>query len=404
MSIVKLKQEVLEPALCAGCGACGLVCPKQLIRFDKDRITPVLDFDTDACATCDAPCHAVCPGADPATDASEEHLFGRRRTVDERWLGIVGSVLGATSTSEEIRARSASGGAATALLLESRRYLDVKHVLSMGRDAAEGWRAAPVVSNETEHIVGNAQSTYQMAPYLVALRAVYEATPGDNVAVVGLACHIQALRKLQRLDSALGRWARERIVLLVETACSSNTLPAGTSSIVSGVLGLELDEVVDVKYREGAYPGNFQTRTRDGRAHVVQFWEILGKLKENKTHRCLTCGDWMSGLADISVSDGDPNIFDASVNGATIAKHARLIVRTPLGGALIEHAVEQGVLERWAIDLSGFNLGLERKRNRRRHYELSALPIPKGPGAGDAFERDSLRSDDELINPETYKR
>jgi coenzyme F420 hydrogenase subunit beta len=46
MSIIKLKQEVLDPGLCTGCGACGLVCPRQVIVFDPDRVTPRLDFDT----------------------------------------------------------------------------------------------------------------------------------------------------------------------------------------------------------------------------------------------------------------------------------------------------------------------------------------------------------------------
>jgi coenzyme F420 hydrogenase subunit beta len=137
--------------------------------------------------------------------------------------------------------------------------------------------------------------------------------------------------------------------------------------------------------------------------HAVEFWKILGKLKENKTHRCLTCGDWMSGLADVSVCDGDPNIFNASVNGASAAKHARVIVRTQAGSEICDYAARARLLDRWPIDLTGFNLGLERKRNRRRHYEQKNLPIPYGPSAKEIYELSELRTDEELINPDRYR-
>lgn len=403
MSVAKLVEEVLAPELCTGCGACGLVCPHNLILFDKDSIQPKLDFDTAICADCDH-CHAVCPGLDPETDASEMHIYGRHRAAEERWLGIFTAFFGAQSCSEEIRRASSSGGAVTTLLLASRTQLGVRHTLTMGRNATEGWRASPIVSDSKDVIISNSQSTYQLAPYLNALRATYDQAPDENVAVVGLACHVQALRKLQRQDTEIGSWAKERIVLIVETACSSNTLPAGTSAIISDILGRDPTRTVNVKYREGVYPGRFQATDVNQDKCAVEFWQILSKLKENKTHRCLSCGDWMSGLADVSVCDGDPNIFDASLNGGqTISKHARVLVRTPTGAEIVEYAAKDGLLDRWAIDLVGFNLGLERKKNRRRHYEQTTLPIPYGPGADETYERSELRTDEELINPARYR-
>lgn len=401
MSVAKLVEDVLAAELCTGCGACGLVCPHNLIRFDADSVRPKLDFDTAVCADCDH-CHAVCPGLDPETDTSEVYIYGRRRTADERWLGIFTAFFGAHSSSEEIRRVSSSGGAVTTLLLASKTRLDVRHVLTMGRNATEGWRASPVVSGSDDAIVANSQSTYQLAPYLNALRDTYDRTPDENVAVVGLACHVQAIRKLQRQDTEIGRWAERRIVLIIETACSSNTLPAGTSSIISDVLGGDPGQTVNVKYREGAYPGRFQATDVSQQKRAVEFWQILNKLKENKTHRCLSCGDWMSGLADVSVCDGDPNIFGASLSGETVAKHARVLVRTDRGSEIVEYAAEAGLLERWSIDLAGFNLGLERKKNRRRHYERTDLPISSGPSAGERYEPAELRTDEDLIDPDKY--
>lgn len=403
MTVAKLKLDVLDPALCAGCGACGLVCPKQLIKFDLDRVEPRLDFDTAACGSCNH-CHTVCPGHDPETERSEQLMFGRGRRPEERWLGIYREAYGARSRIPEVQRRSASGGAATTLLLASKQKLGVEHVLTMGRDQSEGWRARGELSSEAETIVGNSQSTYQLTPYLTALRPLFDQHPEQNVAVVGLACHIQAIRKLQRQDTPIGAWAQQRIVLLVELACSSNTLPAGTSRMITDLLQIERDEVVDVKYREGTYPGRFQVTKADRDTASLAFWETLKVLKANKTYRCLTCGDWMSGLADISVCDGDPNIFEASLNPGGIAKHGRVLIRTERGRALWQHCIEHDLLEGWPSTLDGFNLGLERKRNRRRHYERVGGALPAGPGVEDVYDDSELKSDEELLDPTKYRK
>jgi coenzyme F420 hydrogenase subunit beta len=403
MSIEELKRQVVDPALCAGCGACGLVCPKKLIDFDPDKVEPRLDFDPQACGSCNQ-CVEVCPGADPDTGRSEDRLFGRRRTPDERWLGIYREAFGARSSDDEVVRRSASGGTVTTLLLESKTRLGVEYVLTMGRSSDEGWRARGQVTGDAETVTQNAQSTYQLTPYLTALRDPFENHPTANVAVSGIACHMQAIRKLQRQDTPMGAWSRDRIVLLVEIACSSNTLPAGSSSIITDVLNVDRNDVVDIKFREGNYPGRVQVTRADRSVRSVEFWQTLKVLKEHKTHRCLTCGDWMSGLADISVCDGDPNIFDASLNGTIVAKHGRALVRTETGRALWSHCAEVGALESWPIALTGFNLGLERKRNRRRHYEISGVRLPAGPGVEDVYDGAELKTDDELIDPRRYQR
>jgi coenzyme F420 hydrogenase subunit beta len=90
----------------------------------------------------------------------------------------------------------------------------------------------------------------------------------------------------------------------------------------------------------------------------------------------------MSGLADLSVSDGDPNIFAASVHGSDQAKHGRVFVRTRAGERAMALADSHHLLASEPVELRGLNLGLERKRNRRASYERMDKPIPVGPIPG----------------------
>ncbi|MFF3906397.1 Coenzyme F420 hydrogenase/dehydrogenase, beta subunit C-terminal domain [Streptomyces sp. NPDC001848] len=382
MSFEQLVHDVLEPDLCTVCGACQLACPAGVIGFDG--LEPVLTepaWTESDCGTC-GDCLAVCPGADPATRQSEERLFGRGRDAEERWTGIFSEVLAGHALDAEVFEASASGGSLTALLQAAMVVLDVDVVLAMGRDPDEPWRAAPVIVRDPGDLIETTQSTYQLAPYLGALRETMLEHPEAKVALTGVACHIQAMRKLQAMDTEAGRWARDQVVLMMEPACSSNTRPEGTRAVIEGRAEVPVESVVRLRYREGAYPGEISVRTDDGKDHRVAFWQAVRDFAGNKTHRCLSCGDWMSGLADVSVSDGDPNIFAASAGDGERAKHGRVFVRTKAGAEAVAGAGAQGFLAVSPVELKGLNLGLERKRNRRASYERSGGPIPAGPIPG----------------------
>jgi coenzyme F420 hydrogenase subunit beta len=400
-SFATLRQEVIDPQLCTGCGGCQLACPEDVIRFDG--LTPRLRLPSDAarCGSCTA-CVDVCPGARPDTLIAERRLFGRGRRTDERWIGIHEAVFGGRAKDPHIFKSSASGGSTTALLRTAKRDLELDAILVMGREQNRGWRTAPVLCEDADQLVDYAQSSYQIAPYLGQLRQAMYPTP-RSVAIVGLACHMQAIRKLQTVDTQAGAWARQHIRFLVEIGCSSGTTPEGTRSLIEELLEERAEDVALVRYRTGDYPGEIAVDMKDGRRLTVPFWRAVKHFARNKTHRCLSCGDWISGLADVSVSDGDPNIFAASV-GTTAdpdaAKHGRLFVRTPLGKRIVEAAVERGELEVWDIQLDGFNLGLERKRNRRASYERGALPFPDGPIPGFREQHDVV-DDAMYLDPTT---
>jgi coenzyme F420 hydrogenase subunit beta len=400
MTFQQLSKEIIQPDLCTACGACQLACPPGVIGFQE--LEPVLTepawTDSD-CGMC-GDCLDVCPGADPAVRSAEERLFGRGRTPDERWTGIFSQVLAGHALDPAIFEASASGGSLTALLHTAMARLDVDVVLSMGRSADEPWRASPAIIRDPKELIETSQSTYQLAPYLGALRDIMLSEPEARVALTGVACHIQAMRKLQAMDTEAGRWARDQVVLVLEPACSSSTRPEGTRVVVEERALVPVESVVRLRYREGEYPGNISIRTDDGNDHQVAFWQAVRDFAQNKTFRCLSCGDWMSGLADVSVSDGDPNIFAASVDGAGQAKHGRVFVRTEIGARAAAEASSHGFLALSPVELKGLNLGLERKRNRRASYERSGARIPLGPIPGYVEELDIVPDEKWIAAPD----
>ena len=363
-----------------------------------------------ACAQC-TDCLQICPGASPKVVPAERRMFGRVRRGDERWLGIHRAAKACWAIDEGVRARSGAGGTVSALLAHGMEHLALDWALVCGRQADKPWRAIPVVCRNAAEISEYAQSTYQLTAHLLGLREPLLSEGESRGAVVGLPCHFQALRAIQALDSPIGERARNRVVFTIEIACSSNTLPSGTEAVLVEDLGLELKDVLFVGYRDGGleqapYPGVFSATTRDGRRHDLPLWHVFRKFTQHKTHRCLSCPDWLSGLTDLSVFDGDPNIFVGSLNaGSGYDKHGTVLIRTQVGAEVLESAIRAGAVAARDTELQSGNLGLERKRSRRVFYERSGKTIPDPPIPGFEEPGDYVDDDELLAVPaETLSR
>ncbi|CAD0007368.1 Coenzyme F420 hydrogenase/dehydrogenase, beta subunit C-terminal domain [Flavobacterium salmonis] len=398
MAFSKLNDEILKKDLCTGCGACDLVCPKDYIKFNEVFAEPITsNIENLNCGDCNL-CYDVCPGFDAKTAENEKIIFGRVRKDEERWLGITEKLYGGKSNDPEVFNRSSSGGCVTTFLQAATKRYQIDYILVMGRDEIKPWRSAPILVQDASKLLNYCQSTYQLSPYLGKLKKIYRDHPEKNIAIVGLACHIQAIRKLQQIKGEIGEWAKNKIKFLIETACSSNTTYAGTEEIIKEIAGLELEDVKSIHYREGKYPGNIVIQTLSDDTYEVPFWKALHCFKKNKTHRCLSCADWMSGLSDVSVSDGDPNIFKSSLGLDDIEKHGRVFIRTKIGIELANYAVDNDFITLWEINFGDINknLGLERKKNRRIFYEQGNSPIPLAPILN-FKENSEYITDEELI-------
>lgn len=376
MTFTDLRAAVLDHDLCTRCGACAAACPPGVIELGRTDFLPQFTAGEpgQVCGECTL-CLDICPGRDTGVNDSERRRFGRARGDAERWTGIVRGVFEAVSRDEAILRHASAGGAATALLVAALRAGIIDAALVVSRDEEEPWRAQAVLTDSEETIIASAAAKYTFAPNLPLLAG----TRFRRVGLVGLPCQVEAVGKMQGAAAA----PAGRVALMIELACSSATLPEGTRHIIEERLGIPASEVTSLRYRDGDYPGTFTVRTRDGGVHTYPFFEMVKDFTRFKTFRCRACPDWWSGLADISVADGDPNIFATSQRGIAARPRSAVVVRTELGERLLVTAAEEGLLSYAETTFDPEqSLGLQRKRHRYHGIAATATrPVPGAPAA-----------------------
>ncbi|MGB6428221.1 MAG: Coenzyme F420 hydrogenase/dehydrogenase, beta subunit C-terminal domain, partial [Methyloceanibacter sp.] len=311
---------------------------------------------------------------------------------EERWTGIFRQSLVLASTDPKVLAGAAAGGAGTTLMLTALRSGLADAVIVVGRDADRPWVPAALITDSEEEVMRCGQTSYCLTPNLQLLRD----PRFSRIALIGVPCEIQAVRKMQDLVPLPE--VAEKIVLAVEIACASSTRLAGTEHLITEKLGVALEDVVEMRYRDGEYPGEFAVKTRDGQRRALPFFEVVDEFKRFKTHRCLVCGDWWSGLADVSISDGDPNIYASSQSGAKPPRQSIVMTRTAEGEKIVQAAVRLGLATvKPRAFVSEENLGLQRKRFRYASF-AEAMPnrVPLPPVEYE--ETETLLTDTEVID------
>jgi len=311
-SYIDLEKEVWDADLCSGCGACIAVCPADALYFETgpDSAKPKSNGYCKA-AVDDVPCGAcyeVCP------------------RIGEQPESIFGDYIKITAAKAEFEIpRKQSGGAVTALLANA---LDTGLVDAVVTVTEDPWTLKPssMVITKSEALINQAGSRYNWwVPLVSALKEAVVNKKYRNIAVVGVPCVVQAVRKILESDHDLVRPYKDSIRFVIGLFCTESF---DYEKLVAGKLkseyALEPMKVcrIDVK-------GKLEITLNDGTQYVIP----LAELEDTVRPGCHVCTDFTALKADISAGAvGSPNGYTT------------LIVRTLVGQHLLESAVASGKL------------------------------------------------------------
>jgi len=331
-------QSIVSNGLCTGCGLCESITGThrvEMVITSASRMRPQVKTPLDE--TVMDKIRQVCPGI-KLTGADEEQVGGSA-VMHDLW-GPIRSMHRGWSTKDEIRFRSAAGGAMTALgcyLLETGRVDAIVHVRASEMHPME---TEAIVSRTPEEVCSGSQSRYGPAAPLVNIMQLLD--QGTRMAVLAKPCDISAIRNLASIDGRV----ETQIPYLITIFCGG--VPTiETAKKIANYHGVSPQEISVFRWRGNGWPGPTHIETHDGREFNITYRKAWYSndvpWKYDMQFRCKICPDAIGEQADVSCPDSWVMIDGKPVHDE--APGANLfIARTKRGEELIAAAAASGAI------------------------------------------------------------
>ncbi|MBZ2167135.1 Coenzyme F420 hydrogenase/dehydrogenase, beta subunit C-terminal domain [Methanobacterium spitsbergense] len=291
--------EVLKDNLCTGCGTCVSLCPENAINMkmrdpEKNFIPSI---DNKSCINCGL-CLKACPGQE--VDFKKLNIDVFKEEPKDCLIGNYTNCYMGYSKIHKIRCDSSSGGLVTQILIFALEngLIDGALVTKMKNDST--LKPIPFIARSKKEIIDASKSKYCPVPANVALKEILDAPDHEKFAVVGLPCHIHAIRKAEMLNKKL----LNKISLHLGLFCHHGVSFEGTDFFINR-MKINKKDIVDLSYRGDGWPGKFKVVLNDEKIEKYRFWEffVYPSFYFFTPKRCFMCSDALNELADISFGD-----------------------------------------------------------------------------------------------------
>ncbi|MEM9581751.1 MAG: Coenzyme F420 hydrogenase/dehydrogenase, beta subunit C-terminal domain [Pseudomonadota bacterium] len=365
--------RIVDADLCAGCGACAALAPKQVaFGFDEEgflrpRRTGPLSRKTAKTVM------AVCPGGgQTAPRPHSDPLWGGYASVHEGW-----------AADDSLRHAGASGGALSATclwLLESGQVDGVYHVAA---DPENPTGNIMTISRSRADLRARAASRYAPSAPLRDVPALLEKS--ERLAFVGKPCDVAGLRRWAAIDPRIDI----TFPVMLSFFCAGVPSAAGADEIAHS-LGVAPEDVAQFRFRGKGWPGATEVIDRKGVRHAMSYAESWGGILSKRVQpRCRICADGTGLAADIAFADA----WETDTGGYPLfdEQHGRslILARTSLGQSVLEAAMRGETVV--ALPLSAEKIAAMQPGQVRRRRELlgrlagrvlAGMPVPKYRGMG----------------------
>jgi coenzyme F420 hydrogenase subunit beta len=262
----------------------------------------------------------VCPGHEIDYNDLTIRIFGK--SPDNNYVGNYLNIYKGRSVDREICRAASSGGVVSSLLINALRNGVIDGAIVVRNTLNEPLNPEIIIARNEEEVLEAAQSKYFPIPVNLRLSAL---NSDEKCALVGLPCHIEGLRKAQRL-----RLIQSNIVFSIGIFCGYCPGIEATRYFLYQH-NIDENDVSVINYRSGDWPGRLVVQLKNGKYLYPDNSLAFSHLHlQFIPARCTLCINLTNELADISVGDAW-NVHD---------EHSTAIVmaRTVFGKELLEQA------------------------------------------------------------------
>jgi coenzyme F420 hydrogenase subunit beta len=274
----------------------------------------------------------ACPGKGIDVPAANHQLFGR---LPENWLiGCYRQIYLGYSSDPHVRREGASGGVITQTLLYLLEEGLIDGAVAVVQGRPTPWQAQVTIARSADDIRAASQSVYVPVPVNTILPEL-EAF-GGQVAYVGLPDQVASLRRLQSAGHPAAQQVRYVLGPYVGTAIYFGAIESYLRS--NGIRRRE--EITELRYRAGEWPGYLQIKTHSGRVVRAAKFHYNYLIPFYITRSTLYSTDLTNELTDISVGDAWHPRYEAKGEGFSV-----VVARTTVGQEILERMLDEGRVE-----------------------------------------------------------
>lgn len=326
----RLKKEVVKTGLCTHCGTCVGLSDGTLVMRRTDRGPLPTESGTPLRFTDDAALLA-CPGYGVDYPSLWQWLFNR--PPENFLLGCFSKIFMGYSKDHAIRRGASSGGVITHTLiyLLEQNLIDGAVVLRHGEP--EPWLSSPAIVKTRDELIAASQSVYVPSPVNTILDEMK--TFDGTLAYVGLPDQVAALRRLQQI----GHPGALKVEYVLGPYVGTSMYLGAIESFLRSNAVKSLDEIQELRYREGEWPGYLYIKTRSGEVIRSKKFYYNYLIPFYLTTSTLLSVDFTNELTDLSVGDAWHPDLEAQGEGFSV-----VIARTPGGQRLLEAMQQEEIL------------------------------------------------------------
>lgn len=307
---VRLRKEIIENDYCVLCGTCVAACPNSAISIHERRVVINENRCTKSCSIC----FQICIGAhqipvmgaegfekDPLTA-----LFGE--SLDFTGLIPTKVFFNMTYFKETpfVNKLGALGKPRTGTTMALLNYMFDKNlidcVVSAGRDHKLPMIPVPSFVDSKEDLSKLVGTKPILCPVNAILKDVIDSY--EKIAVVGLPCHLEGIRRLQRRFSEFGK-----IEWLIGVPCGNVWKPSLLKQVAEK-MGIKYESLIIFDLEREIYKSQpfGQTKamffaTNDGKRHPIDPPDLVPATET----ACFGCPDYAAEHSDLTVgSTGGP--------------------------------------------------------------------------------------------------
>jgi len=314
--------------LCKGCGVCAGICPCNAITMERDfRGIYTPDINASKCSRC-----MLCTQACPAMPINGMANTAIRQIRESDVIGPCLESYSGYSATEFLRYKAASGGIATALLLNAFERETIDAALVVMPSATDPFESRAEIIKDGQKLNKSLGSRYMPVEYSKALKQLIQDNSVKRVGIVGLPCHIEGIKRACSKVPKL----RKKVAFTIGLFCKQ-TKDLRFTDMILAKMGVKKDTVQEIKFRGEGWPGAIHVKLKDGSAVTYPYekFNSLWGTFSCAPISCLLCTTPMGEVADISVGDAWLDVYRKNKIGVS-----SIVVRSKVGQMIVDHAVQ----------------------------------------------------------------